>query len=151
MANKNKFLKKKNKKGWIRIVEAFISVLLIAGVLLVVIDKGYVGKSDISQKVYKLELSILRSAQLDETLRSQILSATPPVSWDDDLFPLNLKDRIDNRIPSYLICQAKICAIDDICALDNYFQKDIYAQAVVIAANLSEYDPKQLKLFCWGN
>jgi len=139
----------KNKKGWIRIVEAFISVMLIAGVLLIVIDKGYIGKNDLSPKVYSLELSILRGIQLDEPLRNEILSVNPPISWEDNLFPLNLKNRINERVPSYLLCEAKICVLDDICALENYIQRDIYAQSVVVAANLSEYDPKQLKLFCW--
>jgi hypothetical protein len=31
---------KKNNKGWIEIVEAFVAVLLVAGVLLFVLNKG---------------------------------------------------------------------------------------------------------------
>ena len=57
-----------HKKGWIRIVEAFVAILLITGVLLILLDKGYL-KEDISSKVYEAEVSILRGVQLDLELR----------------------------------------------------------------------------------
>ena len=41
---------KNNKKAWIRIIEAFVALLLITGVLLIVINKGYIGKEDVSSK-----------------------------------------------------------------------------------------------------
>ena len=63
----------RNKRGWIRIVEAFIAVLLVAGILLFVINKGYIGRRDISQQVYDAQLAVLREIQLNDTLRTQIL------------------------------------------------------------------------------
>lgn len=141
-----------NKKAWIRIVEAFVAILLVLGVSLVMLGEGYVGKKDISKKVYDAELSILREIQLDDNLRNEILSIETknlPMSWENILFPKNVKDRVIKRIPNYLECYTKICELEKLCELDKPLLKDIYAQSVGIAANLTLYDPRQLKLFCW--
>src|SRR3989344_493349 len=62
-----------DKRGWIRVVEAFVAILLIVGVLLFVINKGYIGKKDISKQVYDAEISVLREIELDDNLREEIL------------------------------------------------------------------------------
>ncbi len=141
----------KNKKGWMRIVEAVTAVLLVTGALLILINQGYFGKPDISSEIYDAQLSILREIQLDEPLRNDILNTGPlPVNWNDANFPQSVKDRIGERTPDYLECNARLCIVDDICDFaDGSNSKDIYAQAVVISAGLGIYDPRQLKLFCW--
>jgi len=141
----------KNKKGWIRIVEAFISLLLITGVLLMVIDKGYILKKDISSQIYKVELSILREIQLNDSLRNDILNTNVPIGWNNANFPQEVKNKIIEKKPDYLECSAKICSMNSICEMDEFIEKDIYAQPVGISANLETYDPRQLKLFCWVN
>ena len=147
----NMIIKVKNKKGWIRIVEAFVAILLVTGVLLIIINKQYIGKKDISAKVYEAELSILREIQSDSALRDSILQAgTPPIKWGDENFPSDVESKITDRVPSYLNCEAQICEMDKICILDEYPDKDIYAQSVAITVTLTlDFDPRQLKLFCW--
>ncbi len=146
------FRMKSGKRGWVRIVEAVISLLLITGVLLVLISKGYLKKEDFSSEIYSSQLALLREIQLDENLRTQILEtdlSNGPVSWDNPAFPQDVKNKINERKPEHLECTAKICLLDKICALDNYPTKDVYVQSVAITATLQKYDPKQLKLFCW--
>ena len=139
----------KNKRGWIRIVEAFIAVLLIAGALLYVIDKGYIGKTDISEQVYEIQLSVLREIELDSDLRLEILSSGSINSGEYEVH-VDISERIDNRIPDYLLCESAVCDLEKICWSDNVpGDKDIYAQAVAISAQGLEYGPRQLKLFCW--
>ncbi len=134
-----------NKKGWIKIVEAFIAILLVAGVLLFVINRGYIGKTDISERVYQAQLSILREIELNDTLRTEILSA--PLDGD---VPDEVINKINERKPDYLTCTSKICKMDVICESDETpLDKDIYAQPVAIAAEGSTFNPRQLKLFCW--
>ena len=142
---------KKNKRGWIRIVEAFVALLLIMGTVLIVINKGYIGKSDISSRVYDAQLSILREIELNDELRKEIVVITLsslPIGWSD--FPNGVKNKIITRTPDYLKCEAKICELNKICSYSPGVcaEKDIYAQAVAISATLEEYNPKQLKLFC---
>ena len=139
----------KNKRGWIRIVEAFIAVLLIAGALLFVINKGYIGKTDISEQVYEIQLSVLREIELDNDLRLKILSSAPIDSAGYQV-DADIAQRIDDRVPDYLSCETAICDLEKICWADTVpGDKDIYAQAVAISAQGLEYGPRQLKLFCW--
>lgn len=149
-----------NNKGWVRIVEAFFSILLIAGVFLIVMNKGGFSGEDISSRVYDLQLSVLREIELDDNLRKQILNIS------DDLIPIEneisegeinpdfpqvIQDKINERIPDSFICKSKICEINVICELDQYIDQDIYAQSVAIIATLETYSPRQLKMFCWSD
>lgn len=142
-----------NNKAWIRIIEAVVAILLVAGVLLIVIGQGYFGKQDMSSQFYDIEASILREIQLDDDLRADILNSNPPLEIDDTGFPSSVKERIESRVPNYLECTAKICGILDDCELDESPEEEIYAEAVAITTTL-ETDPekqlKQLKIFCWS-
>ena len=150
----------KSKKGWIRIVEAFIAVLLIAGVLLFVINRGYIGKRDISEQVYQVQLAVLREIELNSELRVSILAISNeslPVEWENFTVENNLdkvRDKLSERLPDYLTCEAKICKLESVCPKGGEFiERDIYAQGVAITAETTaeeaKYDPRQLKLFCW--
>jgi hypothetical protein len=145
-----------NRRGWIRIVEAFVAILLVAGVFLVVVNKGYIEKEDISSDVYDAQLSILREIQLNDELRDEILNvpaSSLPLEGGESFPPLT-QDRIEERTPNYLECRPVLCGVSGACELTNPRSRDIYAQSVIItvsfqtdpAENLS---PRKLKLFCW--
>lgn len=139
----------KNKKAWIKIVEAFIAILLVTIVLLIIINSGYIKREDISTRVYNTQISILREIQFNDGLRREILGvASVPLEWDG--FPQNLKNKITERTPNYLECNARICSSEDVCGFTGTIEKDIYAESIIISATLElGYNPKQLKLFCW--
>jgi hypothetical protein len=142
----------KNKRAWIEIVEAFVSVLLIVGVVLILLNKGYLERTDISERVYEAQLSILREIQTNETLRTQISSAPLPlpIIWTDTRFPNDLKNKITERTPNYLDCVGKICNMSLICTLDEEQNKDIYSQSVAISSTLGGGEIyRKLNLFCW--
>ena len=143
-----------NKRGWIRIVEAFIAVLLIAGVLLFVINRGYIGKRDISGQVYEAQLAVLREIELDSDLRLQILEEGEKLKQDppgSPVVPSQVESTIASRMPDYLDCVSRICELERVCPAPEGvpIEKDIYAQAVAISAEGTKYGPVQLKLFCW--
>jgi len=93
-------------------------------------------------------LIVLRDIQMNSTLRQFILEA-PSVESDDAEFPEDVKNRIEYFSLNYLECQAKICEMKLSCDLDDPPEKEVYAQTVAITSTLTEYNPKQLKLFCW--
>jgi hypothetical protein len=137
-----------NKRGWIKIVEAFISVIFIAIVLLIVINQGALGKANISARVSEIETLILREIQSNETLRGDVLlNDELPIESED--FPQRLDSEIKNKIPGYLDCVAKICYMNLPCILDNPPQKDIYTKSIGITSTLTKLSYRQLKLFCW--
>jgi len=139
----------KNKRAWIRIVEALVAILLIAGFLTLLINSQEEGTKDISSKVYLTENAILREVQLNDTYRTYILGIDEN-SVEFDGFNENLKEHINNRIPNYLNCTVKICdfSFDPACNIDS-LKKDVYVRSVMITTDSTTYNPKLLKIFCW--
>lgn len=139
----------KNRKGWIEIVEVFITVFLLTGVLFVVIENSNPKEKIITPLIYEKEIAMLREVELNDTLRADMLSVTLPVEWDG--FSSNLprvKDKISSMTPTNLECVAKLCELNDICTSDELTQGSIYVKSLVISADLTNYSPRQLKLFC---
>jgi hypothetical protein len=140
----------KNKSGWIRIVEAVVAILLIAGILLLVVGRDSPEQTTDSERIHTLQISILREIQLNEELRSEILDSTPPLEGTD--FETNLPNtfsKIEEKTPGYLECRGKICSITDSCILSNLPERTVYAESIFISSDLQAYGPKVLKLFCW--
>lgn len=141
----------KYKHGWIRLIEVFVAILLLTGVLLIVVDRNNPSKeSSASLEISKKEISILRDIELNDTLRTEILNAQSlPVEWNNFSSGLpNVKNRIEYLTPPNFKCGAKICWLNRACLIDELFGENIYAKSVVISANLNKYSPRQLKLFC---
>jgi len=150
------FIPKSNRKAsWIKIVEAFFAILLIVGVLLFLISKGYVGKTNNEEKVYRIENSILREIELDDDLRNNVLETTIPGDGQPASPPQQVEAKIEERKPNYLTCASSVCDPQSACGLPSagggYPQDtEVYAQSVLITATLDRgYNPKKLKIFCW--
>ena len=140
-------IKNRNKRGWIKIVEVFAAILIIAGVVLIVITQSRGAREDIYTRLHNDQIFILRDIQLNNSLRSDVLGTFGTVEWND--FPTNLKADIETRTPNYMNCSAKICTPDDLCLLSGSEDVAIYAESVLITATQQTYNPRQLKLFCW--
>lgn len=138
----------KNKSGLIRIIEAFTMILIITGIMLTVLNKGFIAKDGDSEKIYEIEQAILRDIQLNNSLRSEILAfGILPVEWEN--FSPNLKNEIASRTQVGFECKAKICSLNTNCILSEEIEKEIYAQKTIITADLGKYSPRELKVFCW--
>jgi hypothetical protein len=132
-------------------VEAFVAIMLVAGVLLILLSRGSIEKADISDKVYKAQLSILREIQTNTSLRADIVNAPEPlpIEWNSLSFPASVKAKILERTPNYLNCTGKICYMNQTCSLGQGMNKDIYSQSVTITSTLEAIDFRKLNLFCW--
>ena len=149
----------KNKKAWIKIVEAVIALLLIIGVILIIMNQGYFNREDIPPNIYKMQNEILREIQTNQEYRKIILDLDKhdlPIEWEDfnETNRLkDIKDYINLRVPGNLKCEAKICLLEERCLLtperEKEIKKEIYSQATGITATLEKIEYLQLKLFCW--
>lgn len=126
----------KNKKGWIKIVEAFMAVIILASVMLTIYAKQ--PTRTMNQEIIKIEDSILNEISQNEVLRQNVL--------DENEISITLF--IQSKIPVNLNFTARICQIDDICGLDVY-RKEVYARERIISSTLKEFAPKKLRLFVW--
>jgi hypothetical protein len=140
----------KNKRGWIKVLEVFVAILLMTGVIVVVLGNMTPNKN-LSREVSNMENSILKEIQLNPQMREAILGASVPSEWDNfnSSSLLIVKDKINNEKYASLECKAKICSLNDLCSLDNNINKNIYAESIVIASDIDTYSPRQLKIFCW--
>lgn len=140
-----------NKKGWIKVVEAFVAVLLIGGVIILILNSDSGTDDNIYSKVYSDEKAMLRAVELDNALRTSILEISDsslPVSLNDSAFPQNVKTKLEQKNPGYLLCDAKICDIEQECLITNTESKDIYSTYTAIFANLQKYNPRKIVLSC---
>ena len=127
----------KNKKAWLRIVEASIAVLIVASILMIMISKT--PRKDRSEEMHKMQRFILEQISLNETLRGEILQNDR----------INTEFFVKNTIPVYYNFTVRICEIEEICGMPFYIEKEIYTDEILISTNLTYYQPKKLKFFVW--
>jgi hypothetical protein len=141
----------KNRRGWIRIVEVFIAILLITGSLALLIKNNKVNNEEIELQIHDKMVPVLREIQTNNTMRDAILDASLPVEWENfESQGLTLvRNKIINKIPSGFDCKGKLCALDETCTITLLEEENIYAETAFISADLDTYAPRQLKLFCW--
>ncbi len=140
----------KNKRGWIRIIEAFAAILIIAGVVILIVGNISIKKQDTSSAITDSESAILNAIQLNDTLRAEVLSTSGEVIWNNFYMEApKTQSYINSHILNYLDCAAQICDQGSTCLLNSNQNVDIYAEEVTITSTLSEFNPRILKLFCW--
>ncbi len=144
-----------NRRAWIRIVEASIAILLLAGITLLILNQWNLQiKEDSGEEIYGIQKEILHSIQTDNDLREDVLNTQEsnlPISWNN--VPDSIKTEIQEKSSS-LNCQAKICGLTGECVLQNPEEKNIYSEFIVLTVTTSQsgdYSPRKLKLFCWEN
>lgn len=125
----------RGKRGWIRIVEAFIAILLMAAFLLTLYSTK-AKKTD--SEIGKLQDAILDGVVQNNLLRIDILNGKDAgvISFAKE------------RMPSGLNFTVKICGVGDICSLDKYVA-EVYVKERIVSSTLYDYKPRKLKLFVW--
>ena len=135
----------KNKRGWIKVVEAFLAIMLLAGVVLVVIAKQQNQAPDLSPNFRNIETSTLRGVQLNDTLRNEVLSTSGEVEWTSfaSQVPKTFQD-IEAKTPPNFVCIAKICNPEGPC-VSTAQDRSVYVEQIMITSNLQEFNPRMLK------
>jgi len=129
----------RNKKAWMRIVEAVIAILIIMGFVLVLVSNQEI-KTNVSDEIYEGQVQILDLISEDNVLREDIIS-------EDNT---NVNNKISQIIPGNWEFATEICDLSDICTSeDTPHEKDVYVTEMVISSDLSTYQPKKLRFFVW--
>jgi len=139
----------RNNGGWIRILEATIAIMIVAGVLLVVASRSPVNKEDLSDEVYQLQREVLNDILLKPELRNY--------AFNNDTGGLD--EFAKTKIPDSFNFSIKICELingnGDVagCKMDSYIPGDVYAEEIVLGTDVtsSQVTPKKVKLFIWEN
>jgi hypothetical protein len=143
---------KNSKKGWIEIVEVFITIFLLTGVIFVVLKNSSSSENLLTPIIYKEEISILKEIEVNDTLRTEILNVlytNLPLEWENFNSSIpRVYDKIISMTPSNLECVSKLCTLEDICTSEDLPHVSVYVKSLVLSADLNTYSPRQLKLFC---
>jgi hypothetical protein len=143
-------IKRKNKKGWIKILEAFIAIIMLISVILLVVNHEKYETKETSNLLIS-QSAFLVLVQTNETFRNEILAldvSSSSYEIDDEGFPSNLKNYIESEFSGRTTCLAKICNTTSECSMENYPEKEVFSRSAIITSNLQEFDPKKLSLFC---
>ena len=137
----------KNKKGFIRILEAVFAILVIMGAALILISNS-VQTSDISEEVYEKQRYILDVVTNNQEMRNEIIDYNPEAT------PPRLLTKtttfIQKNIPSTWTFKTCITDIDKICNEETPDDKDLYVSEAIISSSLTKYDgSKKLRFFIW--
>jgi|SRR3989344_1327883 len=143
-----------NKKGFLRIVEAFIAILLITGVVLYIISRGSSGDVKVERKIYEIEDTVLKEISRNTVYREKIVAYTvaSPTSEDEIFIEELSNDVVKPKIPQGFDFVINICELNSACPLPidyPYEDAEIYSRSTPITATLEEYAPKQLRIFIW--
>jgi hypothetical protein len=134
-----------NRRGFVRIVEASIAIILIITVLFLFFSRGReVEITDYSERARE----ILEEISRDSEMRENILD------WQSGLPPSSVVNFVGGRIPEvYLEKEVIICNVGDICGLTSYVgEGNVFSAERVISYNIESAPgtvPKKIKLFIW--
>lgn len=128
-----------NRGGWLRIVEASVSILIIFGVIFAIYIKQ---PADNEVNLNELARSVLEEISQNNSLRYEILSGN-----QGSLNGVIESKIIDQRI----MFEAKICEIGDACGKSEYTEGNVYSAERVISSSVqySNFNPKKVRLFLW--
>jgi hypothetical protein len=147
-----------NKKGFLRIIEATLAVMIVIGAMLLIASQREIKPSD--------DLTDLLPPILDEIAQNDVLRRDIIVTYDTSQDPSEttnfavlegiesfIASRLDNSRFSH---SASICDLYVVCPINEPFpvqsNTDIFSAERVISATLDEADtPKRLKIFLWRN
>lgn len=134
-----------NKKGFLRILESVIAILIITGVMLAI----NLNKPEVSDDSYYYEIisSSLKEISKTNNLRSEIIREDTKQDLE-----VSLNDFVKERIKDgSLEFNIKVCEVQDICSIDypENSQGNVYSEQVIISSDLTQFNPKKVKMFLW--
>lgn len=125
-----------NKRGFLRILEASIAIVIIFGVLFVFFNQQQartVEQEDLSERAR----DILDEIAKDTSLRDAVLNNGNQT----------VHDFISSRIPeAHLDFRFRICGVTDACGIE-YISGNVYSAERTISSTISELGPDKIRLF----
>jgi hypothetical protein len=137
-----------NKRGFLKVVEATIAVLIILASLVFLAARREVPQNrDIGLVVPPLIDELARNL----TFRENLANGESKAILEKNL-ELSLKDRLNNPVINISV---RICNLTEPCFLEPYpdTEEDIFSSERVISGSIKNetFEPKKVKVFMWKN
>lgn len=142
-----------NKRGWLRIVEASIAIILIMSVLLIVFqNRKMATPTDLTENTKIILEEIAKNSSLRMETLSYNSSSLANSSENSGIIS-NLKVFVSSKLPSNLNYEIVICNPEQFCSLEPYpnTKNEVYSSERIISADVvfENYTPKKIKLYVW--
>lgn len=130
-----------NRKGFLKIAEASISIVIIMGVLFIFAGQSRQASSlDLSSEANEILEELAKSHEL----RSEILQYSSPPN------PQIVTDFVSSKInQDYLDFEVKICQTNEVCGKAAYTEGEVFAAERIISSTIYTHSPKRVKIFIW--
>lgn len=130
----------KDKKAWLRIIEAFMAILIVASVLIIVMLRNP-SQLDRGDEIYEKQRFILKQVSLNDSLRGEILISKTN----------NTEKFIESLAPVSWNFTTRVCGFEEICEMLPSFniEKEVYVDQILITSNLTYFNPRKFKFFVW--
>jgi hypothetical protein len=151
----------RNKRGWIRILEATIAVMIVSSVLIVVYSKQVDRGESETDFFYGVQQGLLADIWSRNDLRLNVLNTVEDNSGDGNFVVLD--NHIAGKVSDSFGYLLRVCELGgdiDGCAMDDgtyiaTLDKSVFVEEVVISSELGSgegaqiYNPKRVRLFMW--
>ncbi len=129
-----------NKKGWVRIVEASIGVVLVLGTLIFLNSR--------QEAPEEKDLSIKLNALLDELAQNTTIRGLVGSNENaaEEQIRAYLSDRFHNSALKY---DFNICELGEDCLIERETENNIYSAERIFALNSDNLNAKKVKLYIW--
>lgn len=136
-----------NTKGFMRVIEAFIAVAIIAGVFgFIYVQK--IQKPDQSDFVYQHINIALKEISNNPELREAVLECNSNDPQDPDC--TKIKNTIANIIPPNYEFGFNVCSLSEICYISSSQKnKEVFSDEISISSVLDKYNPKKVRISVW--
>lgn len=153
---------KKNKKAWLRIVEAFVGVMIVMGVLLVLMTRQ--PSMDQETEILNIERHILEQVSEDQLLRTEVLDTHQRKRNVDGIggvggggggsLPMwgdlkSISSIVADSFPEEYSFILKTCDVGVVCSLGLLPEHEVFSEEILITSNITNYNPAILKVFFW--
>jgi len=129
----------RGEKAFLRIVEAFIAIIIIASVMAFIYVRN-IQKPSHEEYVNQLLRITLKEISNNPDLRTAVLTNNKEL----------LRQEIEIIIPNQYSFEFRICQLQDACGLETLPQdKEIFSNEISISSNLEQYYPRKIRIFVW--
>ncbi|MGV8142868.1 MAG: hypothetical protein ACP5NS_04545 [Candidatus Pacearchaeota archaeon] len=132
----------KNKKGFARLVELIIAIVVIITMLLITYQRNRPEQN--ATDISELARDILREVGADETLRNEVLNAQT-----NTVLMVQTMNFINNSLPDYLSFELRSCEASSACGQSLYVG-NVYSAERIIGATTTYFNTVKLRLFIWS-
>ncbi len=138
-----------NKRGWLRILEAVMAVMILGSIILVVFNRQV---PNINQTDYisDIQTGVLSKILSNLTLYNFVL-AGDELALEDFVNTSVLNTQLNHSVRICDLTNPVTSCILEESISDILVDHDVYVKEVIVSANLTTYSPKKVRLFTWVN